>query len=192
MTRTRADFERAADLVVKGDIAKRSFDAARAAKEVAQADYDKAKSALIQAQAAKVQAEAELAGAKADLGAPGEENARIRAAKAALETARLNLEFAQVRASVDGYVTNLGLRPGSQAVANQPVLALVDVNSFWVHGFFRENHVGGINAGDRAIVTLMSFPDKPVEGRVVSRGWGVFQKDGATAQELLDSDRGDR
>jgi multidrug resistance efflux pump len=31
----------------------------------------------------------------------------------------------------------------------------------------------------------MSFPDKPVEGRVVSRGWGVFQKDGATAQELL-------
>jgi multidrug resistance efflux pump len=185
LTRTRADFERAADLVVKGDIAKRSFDAARAAKEVAQADYDKAKSALIQAQAAKVQAEAELAGAKADLGAPGEGNAQIRAAKAALETARLNLEFAQVRASVDGYVTNLGLRPGSQAVANQPVLALVDVNSFWVHGFFRENHIGGISPGARAIVTLMTYPEKPLEGRVDSLGWGIAQDDGSTGQDLL-------
>ena len=40
--------------------------------------------------------------------------------------AELDLEFTKVRAPVDGYVTNLNLRLGSQAVANQPALALVD------------------------------------------------------------------
>lgn len=62
--------------------------------------------------------------------------------KAELKTAALNLEFTRVKASVDGYVTNLNLRLGSQAVANQSALALVDTNSFWVHGFFRETLVG--------------------------------------------------
>jgi hypothetical protein len=54
---------------------------------------------------------------------------------------------------VDGYVTNLNLRLGSQAVANQPALALVDVNSFRVQGFFQETSIRNIRAGDRAIMT---------------------------------------
>jgi multidrug resistance efflux pump len=90
-----------------------------------------------------------------------------------------------VKAPVDGYVTNLNLRQGSQAVANQPALALIDINSFWVHGFFRENYIEGISEGDRAIVTLMSYPDKPLEGRVDSLGWGIAQEDGSTGPDLL-------
>jgi len=107
--------------------------------------------------------------------------------EAALEEARLNLEFTRVEAPVDGYVTNLNLRLGSQAVANQPVLALIDANSFWVHGFFRENHIEGIGKGKRAIVTLMSYPDRPLEGRVDSLGWGIAQQDGSTGENLLPS-----
>jgi multidrug resistance efflux pump len=86
---------------------------------------------------------------------------------------------------LDGYVTNLNLRLGDQAVANRPIMALVDVNSFWVYGYFKESALTNVRPGDRAVVTLMSHPDKPLEGRAVGRGWGVFQKDGATAQELL-------
>jgi multidrug resistance efflux pump len=44
-----------------------------------------------------------------------------------------------------------------------------------------------VRPGNRAIVTLMGYPDQPLEGRVVSRGWGVYQKDGSTGQELLPS-----
>jgi multidrug resistance efflux pump len=86
---------------------------------------------------------------------------------------------------VDGYVTNLNLRLGSQAVANQPALALVDVNSFWVDGFFKETSIGNIREGDKAVVTLMSYPDTPVEGYVDSLGWGIAQQDGSTGFELL-------
>jgi multidrug resistance efflux pump len=98
---------------------------------------------------------------------------------------QLNLEFTNVKAPVDGYVTNLNLRLGSQAVANQPALALIDINSYWVHGYFREDRIKGVKAGDRAIVTLMSFPDRPLEGRVDSLGWGIAQDDGSTGDNLL-------
>ena len=83
------------------------------------------------------------------------------------------------------YVTNLNLRLGSQAVENQPALALVDVNSFWIVGFFRENYIEDIRKGDRAVVTLMTYPDKPLEGRVDSLGWGIAQDDGSTGFDLL-------
>ena len=185
--RAQKDFERASALVKKGDISKRNFDQAKASYDVAQADLDKAQSRLIQANAARLQAEAELARAKTDLGAPGEENAQLRAAKAALKTAELNLEFTRVRASVDGYVTNLNLRLGSQAVANQPALAVVDSNSYWVHGFFRETLVGRIELGNQAVITLMSYPDSPLTGVVDSIGWGIAQQDGSTGQDLLPS-----
>jgi multidrug resistance efflux pump len=61
----------------------------------------------------------------------------------------------------------------------------VDVNSFWIHGFFRENSIKDMRKGDRAIVTLMTYPDKPLEGRVDSLGWGIAQQDGSTGFDLL-------
>jgi len=187
VVKTKADFERATNLVGKGDVSKRTYDEAIAANDVAQANLAKAESQRTQATAARLQSQAELARAKAELGAPGEDNAQLRAAKAALETAKLNLEFTQARASVDGYVTNLNLRLGSQAVANQPALALVDAASFWVHGYFRESLVGDIRAGDRAVITLMTYPDQPLQGRVDSIGWGISQSDGSTGYDLLPS-----
>ncbi|MGI9292325.1 MAG: efflux RND transporter periplasmic adaptor subunit [Gammaproteobacteria bacterium] len=113
--------------------------------------------------------------------------ANIELSKAQIENARLNLEFTEVRAPVDGYVTNLNLQIGSQSVANQPAMALVDINSFQVYGFFRENYIADIEPGNRAVVTLMSYPDRPIKGTVDSLGWGIAQQDGSTGNDLLPS-----
>jgi len=185
LDKAQKDFDRASNLVTKGDVSKRTFDQAKAAFDISQADLAKAEAQATQATAARLQAQAELARTEAQLGAPGEDNAQLREAKAALETARLNLEFTEVRASVDGYVTNLQLRLGSQAVANQPSLALVDTSSFYAQGFFRENAVGHVRPGMAALVTLMTYPDRPVSGRVSSIGWGIYQDDGASGPDLL-------
>jgi multidrug resistance efflux pump len=134
-----------------------------------------------------MQAQANLKSAIAQRGEIGETNPKLRAARAALETAQLNLEFTQVRASVDGYVTNLQLRVGSQAVANQPILALVDSASFWVDAYFRETWVEEIKPGDRVAITLMSYPDTVLTGVVDSLGWGIAQSDGSTGSQLLPS-----
>ena len=184
---TEAQFKRAEELVPKGAMSQRQLETAQANYEVAVAQYDESKVNVLEALAAAKQAEADLAKDRANLGAPGELNPRLRSSQAKAREAELNLEFTQVRASVDGYVTNLNLRLGSQAVADQAALALVDVNSFWIHGFFRENYIGPIRPGDRAVVTLMTYPDTPLEGRVESLGWGIAQDDGSVGENLLPS-----
>jgi multidrug resistance efflux pump len=184
---TEAQFKRAKELVSKGAMSQRALEAAQANYEVAQAKYDETKLNMLEARAAAEKAEADLAKAQANLGAHGELNPRLRSSQAKVREAELNLEFTQVRAPVDGYVTNLNLRLGSQAVADQAALALIDVNSFWVHGFFRENYIESIQPGDRAVVTLMTYPDTPIEGRVESLAWGISQDDDSVGDKLLPS-----
>jgi multidrug resistance efflux pump len=182
---SRAEYKRQQTLDQKGATSKRALEEARADYVAYVNQKANAEAELLQMQASLSEAKANLAKAEANLGAPGEQNAQVRQAKAAVRSAELNLEFTHKKAPVDGYVTNLNLRLGSQAVANQPLMALVDVNSFWVTGFFRENHIEGIRIGDRSIVTLMSYPDKPLEGHVNSLGWGIAQDDGSTGFDLL-------
>ena len=159
---TKKEYDRQRTLDKQGATSKRAVETARANWVAAVNQKANAEAQLLQMQASLSEAKANLAKAQADLGAPGEENAQVRLAKAEVQSAELNLEFTQQKAPVDGYVTNLNLRLGSQAVPNQPIMPLVDVNSYWITGFFRENYIEDIRQGDRAIVTLMSYPDKPL------------------------------
>jgi len=111
--------------------------------------------------------------------------ADVDVAEANLHAAKLDLEFTEVRAPVDGYVTNLLLRYGSQTVANQPALALIDINSFWVHGYFKETQIKNVRPDNKVVIKLMTWPDTPLEGVVESMGWGIAQQDGAPAADLL-------
>ena len=181
----KAEYDRQRELLPRKATSQRAVDRAKANYEVSVEQRKTAVAGLAQAQASLLMSEANLAEAKANLGAAGDANASIRAARAAVRQAELDLEFTQVRAPVDGYVTNLNLRLGSQAVANQPTLALVDINSFWISGFFKETAIGKIGEGDKAVVTLMAYPDAPLEGYVDSIGWGIAQQDGSTGFELL-------
>lgn len=109
----------------------------------------------------------------------------IRVSEEQLKAAKLNLEFTSIYASIDGYVSNVDIQLGTQAVANQPLLALIDSNSFWVFGYFRENQLPQIKIGNSAMVTLMAHPDQPIEGYVESIGWGIAPKDGKVGYNLL-------
>jgi len=182
---TLKEYRRQQSLDKQGATSKRMVEGAKANWVAAENRKANAEAQLLQMQASLSEAIANLAKAQADLGAPGDQNAQVRLAKAKVRTAELNLEFTNQKAPVDGYVTNLNLRLGSQAVENKPIMALVDVNSYWVTGFFRENYIENIRKGNRAIVTLMTYPDKPLEGRVDSLGWGIAQDDGSTGFELL-------
>jgi len=182
---TKKEYNRQKKLDKQGATSKRAVEEARANWVAAFNQKANADATLLQMRASLSQAKADLAKAKANLGAPGDKNAQVRQAKAEVRSAELNLEFTQVKAPVDGYVTNLNLRLGSQAVENQASLALVDVKSYWVVGFFKENYIEGIRKGDRAILTLMSYRDKPLEGRVDSLGWGIAQDDGSTGFDML-------
>lgn len=181
----KTNYERQKALLAKGAASQKEVDNARTAFEVVEQQKMGALASLSQAQATVRQSEASLAKSYASLGQEGENNAQIRAAVAAYRQAELNLQYTKVIAPVDGYVTNLNLRFGSNTVANQPALALVDVNSYWIDGFFKETAVGDIQVGDEAVVTLMSYSNSPITGKVKSIGWGISQQDGTTGFQML-------
>ncbi|WP_419175982.1 HlyD family efflux transporter periplasmic adaptor subunit [Desulfosediminicola sp.] len=183
--KNKAEYLRQQELLPQQATSLKAVERTKASYEVSMEEHKGAVAALAQSKAALGKAEASLAEVQANLGQLGDANAGIRAARAALRQAELNLEFTTVKAPLDGYVTNLNLRLGSHAVANQPILALLDVNSYWVQGFFKETLVGDIQAGNEAIVTLMTYPDQPIKGTVDSIGWGISQQNGSTGFELL-------
>ncbi|MGG4604077.1 efflux RND transporter periplasmic adaptor subunit [Paenalcaligenes sp. Me131] len=89
-----------------------------------------------------------------------------------LETAKLNLDRATLRAPVDGYVTRLRLNQGDYVVAGQPSMAVVDANSFWMTGYFEETKLPNIAVGATAQIRLMGVEGELL-GHVVSIGRGI-------------------
>ncbi len=183
----RINFQRGKELLASNVTSQRDYDDRLTAQLMATAQLSEARSHVNQMTAALTEARDDLARGLANLGASGEANARLRRAAADLELAQLNLDFTKVWAPSDGYVTNLQLHVGDSAVANQPMLALIDANGFYVQAFFRETFVENFQNGDRAVVTLMSYPDTPLEARVDSIGWGIAQQNGSTGFEQLPS-----
>jgi multidrug resistance efflux pump len=113
--------------------------------------------------------------------------ADIDSSTEAVNTAKLNLSYTKVYAEVDGYVSNINFQIGSQASANKAILALVDENSYWVFGFFREDAIPDVKVGDEARVTLLAYSDTPLSGKVESIAWGIAHSDGNPGNNLLPS-----
>jgi multidrug resistance efflux pump len=84
--------------------------------------------------------------------------AQLQQAIAHLDQARVNLERTEIRAPVDGWITNLLAQQGDYANAGQNLMSLTDANSFWVDGYFEETNLGPIRVGDPAEVKLMGHP----------------------------------
>jgi multidrug resistance efflux pump len=83
--------------------------------------------------------------------------AALEGAMAGLAQARVNLERTEIRAPVNGWVTNLLIQRGDYAVAGQRALSLINADSFWVDGYFEETNLAGIHDGDPARVWLMGY-----------------------------------
>ncbi|WP_324695222.1 biotin/lipoyl-binding protein [Novosphingobium sp. RL4] len=105
-------------------------------------------------------------------GAAAVAGAAYQAAVAALDLAKLNLASSTIRSPVDGYVTNMRLRPGDYATAGSTKVAVLDAASFWITGYFEETKIRQISVGSPAQIMLIGF-DQPVSGHVESIGRGI-------------------
>ncbi|QLE83715.1 HlyD family secretion protein [Shewanella sp. Scap07] len=111
--------------------------------------------------------------------------ANLAAAKAQVTQAQIQMDHTKVYAPVSGFITNLNYHLGSNVVANSPVVALIDEDSFWVEGFFKETELRGVRQGQQAKVMLMGDRDTVLQGRVESVGYGIAKADGSTGNALL-------
>lgn len=110
-------------------------------------------------------------------GAAAQAAASYDGAVAALDLAKLNLARATIRAPIDGYVTNLRLRPGDYATAGVTRIAILDATSFWITSYFEETKLRRIRVGSPARIMLMGFDDA-LSGHVESIGRGIEDSNG--------------
>jgi RND family efflux transporter MFP subunit len=105
-------------------------------------------------------------------------------AVADLGLAKLNLERSEVRAAVNGVVTNMELRPGTYLTPGKGVMALLDSDTLRVEGYFEETKLSRIHIGDAVNVRLLGS-DHPLRGRVESVAAGIEDRDRSAGATLL-------
>jgi multidrug resistance efflux pump len=98
--------------------------------------------------------------------------AQYQQALANLDQARVNFERTQIRSPVNGWVANLLAQLGDYATVGQNKISVVDVDSFWVDGYFEETYLGSIQTGDVASIKLMGYREV-VRGHVGSIARGI-------------------
>jgi RND family efflux transporter MFP subunit len=104
--------------------------------------------------------------------------ALYQAALAARDSAKLNLDRTEVRATVDGWITNLNVHAGDFAQAGAAKLAVIDANSFWVYGYFEENKLPLMKVGDAVEMRLLGSK-QIINGHIDSISRGITDRDNA-------------
>ncbi len=110
--------------------------------------------------------------------------AALHRAQADRDLAKLNLERSEVRASVNGPITNFDLRPGAYVTAGKGVAALIDQDTIHVDGYFEETKLPSIHAGDKVTVHLMG-EERDLSGHVVSIAGGIDDRERSPGSTLL-------
>jgi multidrug resistance efflux pump len=110
--------------------------------------------------------------------------AAVNQAQVELAAAQLNLDRTEVRAPVDGYVTNLDIRVGDYANTGTPRLALIDSHSYWIYGYFEETKLPTVHVGDKVDIRLLAGGAR-LAGTVESIARGITDADNPTGADLL-------
>ena len=146
----------------------------------------RARADIAKTRASIEKAEAEAARARIRLGQGPDGNPKVKQALAALEQAKLDLQRTSVVAPADGVITNLRLAPGQFANRGAPVLSFIAGGPRWVSAAMRENQLGRIARGNRALIVFDDYPGRVFPARVDSVGWGVTQGGEAPTGTLPD------
>ncbi|MFM0649355.1 multidrug transporter subunit MdtN [Paraburkholderia bryophila] len=150
-------------------------------------ELERARTAQRSAQAELDAAEQQERGARAAVSGVDALVAQRSVLQAQIQTARLNLEYATVRAPFDGLVVELRTSIGQYVSAQKPVFTLIDTRHWYVIANLRENELSHIRPGTPATVYLMSDTGIRFNGVVDSIGFGVDPQDGASTANGLPS-----
>jgi len=98
----------------------------------------------------------------------------VRAAKAQLDQARLNLSYATVVAPDDGIVTRVDdLQVGDFVNPGAAVFSMMSSRHIWVEANFRETGLTHMHPGQEAVINVDAYPDRTFKAHVVSMSPGT-------------------
>lgn len=98
------------------------------------------------------------------------------------ELAKIDLQQSDLYSPVDGIISNFSLRPGAYVVEGQPFMALVDVHSYYISGYFEETKISGLRIGAPVIIRIMG-EKAPLKGHVGSISAGISDSERLDSSE---------
>lgn len=91
-----------------------------------------------------------------------------RMAKAANEQINAAIGNAVIASPVDGVVLEKNLEVGEIAFPGTPVLTVADIKDTWIRIYVNEKQLGRVKLGQKAGISVDSFPDRRFAGTVIA------------------------
>ena len=92
--------------------------------------------------------------------------AEAKAKQAVLDLAKIALGYTRIVAPVDGMVGERGVRAGQYVRAGTQVISVVPLKNVWVIANYKETQLTRVAIGQKAEITIDTFPGIVVSGRV--------------------------
>ncbi|MFB3918289.1 MAG: HlyD family efflux transporter periplasmic adaptor subunit [Terriglobales bacterium] len=159
-----SDLKRAQQLIERDEISQQQYDAAHTTEAAARAAVDAARASVATAESHVLQAESQVRAAQTAPQQVAVTRARASAAqanvqtkRAAVEQAKLNLQYTTVRAPFAGIVSKRNVEPGQVVQAAQPLFAVVNLDDIWVTANFKETQLKDMRSGQSATVHVDAY-----------------------------------
>jgi membrane fusion protein, multidrug efflux system len=101
-----------------------------------------------------------LAGLSGDPNLPVERHPRYAEARAAYDTAMLDLSRAAITAPVAGVLSNMKLRVGEFVAKGAPMFSLIESGPLWIEANYKETQLTYMQVGQSATVLADAYPDQ--------------------------------
>ena len=184
LEQARLDYQRAEGLFKDKIVSSKSLDQARTTFQAAKAHVESL-AKQVEAQGAAValarSTAEEIAIRRSQLLAGRYQRA---AAEAQRNTARIRLDYTEIRAPISGVVAEVAARQGEVVNPAQPILDIVNPDDLWVRADVEETYIDRIRLGDKLFVRLPSGDERT--GTVFYRG---VDADYATQRDVSRSKR---
>jgi membrane fusion protein (multidrug efflux system) len=188
--RAQKDLVRYKELVQKDEISQSQYDAYLASAQASAAQVDTARAVVNEAahnvdvaQAAIAQAKAKLNAAtvterQSRSSAPQERAtskakyeaalAQLKQAQAALELAKLNVDYTILRSPVTGLVSKKNAEPGMRVSPGQQVMAIIPLDDVWVTANFKETQLTRMKVGQEVEIKVDAYGGRKYKGHIDS------------------------
>src|SRR6185437_16549811 len=144
------DYDRRQALANSGAVSGEELTSAKTAYNNARSALAGAEAALAQAGATQKAAESQLAAQEVMTKGTVDANPQVAAARAALNTAKLDLQRTTIRAPIDGVVTRRQVQVGQRVQVGSPLMTLVPTGQVYVDANFKEAQLRKVKVGQCA------------------------------------------
>ena len=156
--KSKKDADRDAKLVADNAITRKQADDSQSSAEVLSAQYEAGQEDILTVKSRMPILQAALHKAEAVLAVK-----RVK-----IEQQKLKLTYGKVYAPSSGRIGKKSIEAGQFIQAGQPLMTIVQDNSFWVIANFKETQVGNLKIGDEVDLKMDAYPDRPIKGKIMS------------------------